>query len=68
MKAFGITVFVDDRRARSSNLVFTATGAYGLSKTQIPGHRFLLWLVIIPMLFGAGLIPMYILLKKHRAR
>jgi putative aldouronate transport system permease protein len=62
LKAFGITVFVTVV-GTLLNLVFTATGAYGLSKTHIPGHRFLLWLVIIPMLFGAGLIPMYILLK-----
>lgn len=62
LKAFGITVFVTVV-GTFLNLVFTATGAYGLSKTHIPGHRILLWLVIIPMLFGAGLIPMYILLK-----
>lgn len=62
LKAFEITVFVTVV-GTLLNLAFTATGAYGLSKTHIPGHRFLLWLVIIPMLFGAGLIPMYILLK-----
>jgi putative aldouronate transport system permease protein len=62
LKAFGITVFVTVV-GTFLNLVFTATGAYGLSKTHIPGHKFLLWIVIIPMLFGAGLIPMYILLK-----
>ncbi|RAP75753.1 carbohydrate ABC transporter permease [Paenibacillus montanisoli] len=62
LKAFGITVFVT-LVGTFLNLLFTATGAYGLSKTHIPGHRFLLWIVIIPMLFGAGLIPMYILLK-----
>ncbi|MBP3962995.1 carbohydrate ABC transporter permease [Paenibacillus lignilyticus] len=62
LKAFGITVFVT-LVGTFLNLIFTATGAYGLSKTHIPGHRFLLWIVIIPMLFGAGLIPMYILLK-----
>lgn len=62
MKAFGITVFVTVF-GTFLNLVFTATGAYGLSKTHIPFHRILLWIVIIPMLFGAGLIPTYILLK-----
>ncbi|MFC4807742.1 carbohydrate ABC transporter permease [Paenibacillus sp. GCM10023250] len=62
LKSFGITVFAAVMGTFLS-LVFTATGAYGLSKTHIPGHRLLLWLVIIPMLFGAGLIPMYILLK-----
>ncbi|SFI38416.1 putative aldouronate transport system permease protein [Paenibacillus sp. UNC496MF] len=62
LKSFGITVFAAVMGTFLS-LVFTATGAYGLSKTHIPGHRLLLWLVIIPMLFGSGLIPMYILLK-----
>jgi putative aldouronate transport system permease protein len=62
IRAFGITVFVTVF-GTFLNLVFTATGAYGLSKTHIPGHRVLLWIVIIPMLFGAGLIPTYILLR-----
>ncbi|MFD0715409.1 carbohydrate ABC transporter permease [Paenibacillus sp. GCM10027626] len=62
LKSFGITVFVTVT-GTFLNLVFTATGAYGLSKTYVPGHKILLWIVIIPMLFGAGLIPMYMLLK-----
>ncbi|HEY8457745.1 MAG TPA: carbohydrate ABC transporter permease [Actinopolymorphaceae bacterium] len=62
MRSFGITVFVTVV-GTALNLLFTTTAAYGLSKTYIPGYRFLMWLVIIPMLFGAGLIPTYILLK-----
>ncbi|MCQ6559311.1 carbohydrate ABC transporter permease [Paenibacillus mendelii] len=62
LKSFGITVFVTVM-GTFLNLLFTATGAYGLSKTHVPGHKIMLWLIIIPMLFGAGLIPMYILLK-----
>jgi len=62
LKSFGITVFVTVV-GTFLNLVFTATGAYGYSKTHVPGYKFLLWIIIIPMLFGAGLIPMYILLK-----
>jgi len=62
LKSFGITVFVTVV-GTFLNLLFTATGAYGLSKTHVPGHKIMLWLIIIPMLFGAGLIPMYILLK-----
>lgn len=60
--SFGISVFATVV-GTALNLVFTTTGAYGLSKTNIPGHKFLMWLVVIPMLLGAGLIPMYILLK-----
>jgi len=62
LKSFGITVFVTVV-GTLLNLVFTATGAYGLSKTHVPGHKLMLWIVIIPMLFGAGLIPTYMLLK-----
>lgn len=62
LKSFGITVFVTVV-GTLLNLLFTATGAYGLSKTHVPGHKIMLWMIIIPMLFGAGLIPMYILLK-----
>jgi putative aldouronate transport system permease protein len=62
MRSFAITVFVTVV-GTALNLFFTTTAAYGLSKTYIPGYRFLMWLVIIPMLFGAGLIPTYLLLK-----
>lgn len=62
MKSFGITVFVTVV-GTALNLFLTTTAAYGLSKTYIPGYRFLMWLVIVPMLFGAGLIPTYMLLK-----
>ena len=62
MRSFGITVFVTVV-GTFLNLVFTTTAAYGLSKTYLPGHRILMWLVIIPMLFSAGLIPTYIQIK-----
>ncbi|WP_274363201.1 carbohydrate ABC transporter permease [Paenibacillus thermotolerans] len=62
IKSFGITVFVTVV-GTFLNLLFTITSAYGLSKNDIPGHRYLMWIVIIPMLFGAGLIPTYLLLK-----
>lgn len=60
LKSFGITVYVTVV-GTFLNLVVTILGAYGLSKTQIPGNRILMWMVIIPMLFSAGLIPIYIL-------
>ncbi len=62
LKSFGITVFVTVV-GTFLNLVFTITAAFGLSKTHIPGHKYFMWFIIVPMLFGAGLIPMYILLK-----
>ncbi len=62
LRSFGITVFVTVV-GTALNLLFTTTAAYGLSKTYLPGYRILMWIVIVPMLFGAGLIPTYLLLK-----
>jgi putative aldouronate transport system permease protein len=62
VKSFGITVFVTVV-GTFFNMVVTTCAAYGLSKTYIPGHRFLMWFVILPMLFSAGLLPTYILMK-----
>ena len=62
IRSFGITVFVT-LVGTFLNMVVTTMAAYGLSKTEIPGHKFLMWLVIVPMLFSAGLLPTYILMK-----
>lgn len=62
MRSFGITVFVTVV-GTFLNLVLTITGAYALSKTYLPGYRVLMWIVVVPMLIGAGLIPTYLLLK-----
>ncbi len=62
IRSFGITVFVTVVGTLLNMLVTTAA-AYGLSKTYIPGHKILMWLVIIPMLFSAGLLPTYIMIK-----
>lgn len=45
------------------NVVFTVTTAYSLSRIHAPGNKIMLWYVVIPMLFGGGLVPFYILLK-----
>ena len=62
MRSFGITTFVT-LFGTFLNMVVTTAAAYGLSKTYIPGHKFLMWMVIVPMLFGAGLIPTYMQIK-----
>jgi putative aldouronate transport system permease protein len=62
MRSFGITTFVT-LFGTFLNMVVTTAAAYGLSKTYLPGHKILMWLVIIPMLFGAGLIPTYMQIK-----
>ena len=45
------------------NLFATTTAAYSLSKSNVPGQKFMMWLILIPMLFGAGLIPTYLLVR-----
>jgi putative aldouronate transport system permease protein len=62
MRSFGISVFVTVV-GTFFNMVVTTMAAYGLSKTDLPGHRFMMWMVIMPMLFSAGLLPTYMLIK-----
>jgi len=45
------------------NMVMTVTMAYGLTRS-IPGSRFVLGLVLFTLLFSAGLIPNYLLVKQ----
>lgn len=45
-------------------LIITITMAYGLSRTrQVPGTKFVLFVVLGTMLFSAGIIPNYLLIK-----
>ncbi len=62
LKSFLITVF-STVVGTVLNLIFTTTCAYSLSRVHAPGNRLMLWYIVIPMLFGAGLIPQYILMK-----
>ena len=61
-KSFGITVF-SAVVGTAMNLMITTTCAYALSRTKAPGSKIMLWIVVFPMLFGGGLIPVYILLS-----
>ncbi len=46
------------------SVVLTVLMAYGLTRTQdVPGARIILYLVLFTMLFGAGIIPNYLLVK-----
>lgn len=62
MHAFAISVFATVV-GTFCNLVFTTCAAYALSKTYLPGYRFLMWVVIVPMLISAGLIPTYLTVR-----
>lgn len=62
MRSFGVSVFATVV-GTFFNMVVTTMAAYGLSKTELPGHRYMMWMVILPMLFSAGLLPTYMLIK-----
>jgi putative aldouronate transport system permease protein len=47
-----------------TNMVMTVTMAYGLSRPSVPASRFVLALVLFTLLFSAGLIPNYLLVKQ----
>ncbi|MBP5307853.1 MAG: carbohydrate ABC transporter permease [Clostridia bacterium] len=46
------------------SLILTIPAGWGLSRPNIPYKKFLMWLFIIPMFFGGGLIPFYIVVSK----
>ena len=45
------------------NIFVTFTGAYGLSKTSLPGGKVFLALITFTLVFSAGMVPNYILVK-----
>jgi putative aldouronate transport system permease protein len=48
----------------TANMVLTILMAYGLSRPGVPGSRFVLALVLFTLLFSAGIIPNYLLVKQ----
>lgn len=61
-KAIQISIFVTVI-GTVLNVLVTAAGAYVLTKNQLRFHRLLNWMVIIPLLFGGGMIPLYLVIK-----
>lgn len=58
--SIGVTVF-----GTAFSMFFTVTLAYGLTQTKrVPGSRFILLVVLFSMLFSAGIIPNYLLVKQ----
>lgn len=45
-------------------LLFNASCAYMVSKTDLPGRRFIMGYLLATMLFGAGMIPTYLWIKQ----
>ena len=61
-RAFMITVFIT-AVGTFINLLLTVTLAYPLSKKDLPGRKFWLLFVLFPMIFGASIIPTYLVVK-----
>lgn len=61
-KAYGIT-FARTILGTIGGLLITGAAAFGLSRKGLAGRRVYTMLCLIPMYFGGGLIPSYMLIK-----
>jgi putative aldouronate transport system permease protein len=62
-RALGVSVGVT-LVGTALSVLATTTLAYGLTRTRdVPGAKVILYLVLFTMLFGAGIIPNYLLVK-----
>ena len=64
LKAFTVSVGVMVFGTIGS-LFVTITGAYGLSKTHVPGNKFMIGLLLTAMLFNAGMIPTFVTVNSY---
>ena len=46
------------------NMLLTVPFAYALSEAKLPGRKFFIGMVMVPYLFNAGLIPIYLVVQK----
>lgn len=61
-RAFWITIFITVV-GTVVNLVLTSLMAYPLSRRNLPGRGFFLFMIVFTMLFSGGLIPTYLIVK-----
>ena len=61
IRSFFVTVFVTVV-GTFVHMAFTSTMAYGLSR-PVPGRRYLLFMVVFTLLFSAGMIPTYMVVR-----
>ena len=45
------------------SIVLEAMGAYTLSNRQLPGRSLFTYMLIVPMMFGGGIVPLYLVVK-----
>jgi len=48
------------------NMFLTTSLAYGMSRTNFPGAKFVFYAILITMLFNGGIVPLYILMLRLR--
>jgi len=58
-RSYANTIFITVL-GTSFSMIISLTGAYALSKKDLPGHRLFNFILIFTMWFNAGMIPMYI--------
>ena len=46
------------------NLLLTTSLAYGLTRTNFPGAKFIFYAVLLTMLFNGGIVPLYLLMMQ----
>ncbi len=63
IKAFGISV-LRTVIGTSFTTFFSLSLGYGLSKKDLPGRRIILFMVMVTVLYGAGLIPSFMAIKQ----
>ncbi|MBZ0301393.1 MAG: carbohydrate ABC transporter permease [Anaerolineae bacterium] len=61
-RAFMITLFITVV-GTSLSLLTTTMAAYALSREDLPGRNFIMIFIIIPLVFSAGIIPGYMLIR-----
>lgn len=62
VRALGVSVFVTVV-GTALNVIVTGAGAYVLTKKHLKLHGVLNLMVIIPLLFGGGMIPLYLVIR-----
>lgn len=62
-RAFGISVFLTVFKTLYE-MTLTSLAAYAFTRKNVPGIRFIFTLFLIPMFFGGGLVPFYLVVQK----
>jgi len=62
MRSYGVTIFITVV-GTALNLFLTITAAYALSRRDLPGRGLVLVFIVITMVFDAGIIPGYMLIR-----